>query len=267
VAVLVALTAPAELVAVTTTSIWCPTFFALSFRVLLVAPLIAEHFRTFFPFLPFFPFWVFRSQLSHWYAYAIGAVPVQVPVVAVSLPLFFALPLIVGRAVLAGLDVVGGATQLGYVPVSPAGHVGATQFGYVPVSPAGHVGGIVAKVAVTLWSEFIVTLQAPVPEQPPPDQPLKVEPEAGAAVRATLTPLGYAPCEQAVGQPIPVPVTLPVPLPVTDTVSVYVGGGVPTNAFPLKSTAAQNDADAHETEVSSIVPLSMLVPTSHAVPL
>src|ERR1039457_1190763 len=145
---------------------------------------MATHCRTFLPFFPFFPFWVFRSQLSHWYLKMMVAVPVQVPVFAVSLPLLFTLPLIVGRPVLAGLDVVGGATQFGYVPVSPAGHVGATQFGYVPVSPAGHVGGggITVKVAVTLWSRLIVTLQTPVPEQAPL-QPVNVEPAAGVAVR------------------------------------------------------------------------------------
>ena len=47
----------------------------------------------------------------------------------------------------------------------------------VPVSGAA----VVSKSAVTVWSEFMVTLQPPVPEHAPL-HPLKVEPEAGAAV-------------------------------------------------------------------------------------
>ena len=42
-----------------------------------------------------------------------------------------------------------------------------------------------AKVAVTLWPELIVTLHVPRPEHAP-DQPVNVEPPAGAAARVTL---------------------------------------------------------------------------------
>src|SRR5262245_6833507 len=46
-----------------------------------------------------------------------------------------------------------------------------------------------AKVAVTDCAALIVTVQVPVPVQPPPLQPVKVEPTAGAAVRVTAVPL------------------------------------------------------------------------------
>jgi hypothetical protein len=47
----------------------------------------------------------------------------------------------------------------------------------------------VLNVAVTLWPEFIVTVQLPVPVQPPPDQPAKREPEAADAVSVTEVPI------------------------------------------------------------------------------
>jgi hypothetical protein len=45
------------------------------------------------------------------------------------------------------------------------------------------------KLAVTVVAAFTVTAHVPVPEQPPPLQPLNVEPAAGAAVRVTTAPL------------------------------------------------------------------------------
>ena len=47
---------------------------------------------------------------------------------------------------------------------------------------------VVAKVAVTFWSLLIVTVQVAVPLHPPPDQPLKLEPDAAAAVSVTTVP-------------------------------------------------------------------------------
>jgi hypothetical protein len=46
-----------------------------------------------------------------------------------------------------------------------------------------------AKVAVTVVAAVIVTVHVPVPEQPPPLQPVNVEPLAGDAVSVTLVPL------------------------------------------------------------------------------
>jgi hypothetical protein len=45
------------------------------------------------------------------------------------------------------------------------------------------------KVAATVVGAFIVTVQGPVPVQPPL-QPAKVDPLAGLAVRVTTVPLG-----------------------------------------------------------------------------
>src|SRR5207247_8221929 len=46
-----------------------------------------------------------------------------------------------------------------------------------------------AKVAVTVVAAETVTTHVPVPEQPPPLQPLKVEPAAGVALSVTTVPL------------------------------------------------------------------------------
>ena len=44
------------------------------------------------------------------------------------------------------------------------------------------------KVAVTLRAWVMDTVQVPVPEHPPPDQPVNVDPEEAVAVRVTLVP-------------------------------------------------------------------------------
>ena len=60
----------------------------------------------------------------------------------------------------------------------------------VPVLLTVSVRGTAAvNVAVTVVSALRVTMQVPVPEQPPPLQPVKVEPAAGVAVRVTVVPL------------------------------------------------------------------------------
>jgi hypothetical protein len=46
-----------------------------------------------------------------------------------------------------------------------------------------------SKVAVTVVAALRVTVQAPVPVQPPPLQPVKMESAAGVAVRVTAVPL------------------------------------------------------------------------------
>jgi hypothetical protein len=47
---------------------------------------------------------------------------------------------------------------------------------------------VIAKFAVTDLAAVIVTLQVPVPEHPPPDQPVKVYPLFGEAVNVTDVP-------------------------------------------------------------------------------
>jgi hypothetical protein len=55
----------------------------------------------------------------------------------------------------------------------------------VPFSETDRLYAFRLNVAVTPWAEVIVTVQVPVPEQPPPDQPAKVDPAAGVAVSVT----------------------------------------------------------------------------------
>src|SRR5437867_2262938 len=80
-----------------------------------------------------------------------------------------------------------------------------------------------AKVAVTVVAAESVTTHVPVPEQPPPLQPVKVEPAAGAAVSVTAVPLVKLAAQVA---PQLVPAgglgTVPRPVPAVVTVSVKV---------------------------------------------
>src|SRR5207247_9861383 len=77
------------------------------------------------------------------------------------------------------------------------------------------------KVAVTDVAAFSVTAHVTVPAQPPPLQPAKVEPAAGAAVKVTVVPLAYA-AAQVVPHEMPAGalVTVPMPAPALVTVSV-----------------------------------------------
>src|SRR5207253_8560735 len=81
-----------------------------------------------------------------------------------------------------------------------------------------------AKVAVTVVAAETVTTHVPVPEQPPPLQPLKVAPTAGVAVSVTAVPLAKLAVHVA-PQVIPAGalVTVPLPVPALLTVSAKVG--------------------------------------------
>src|SRR6058998_1634162 len=78
------------------------------------------------------------------------------------------------------------------------------------VTERAKVGAV--NVAVTLWATLMVTVQVPVPVQPPPLQPVKVEPAAGAAVRVTIVPIENV-AEQVAPQEIPAGLLVTVPLP------------------------------------------------------
>src|SRR5438094_7936356 len=79
-----------------------------------------------------------------------------------------------------------------------------------------------ANVALTVVAALTVTVQVPVPTQPPPLQPAKVEPAAGAAVKVTAVPLANA-AEQVAPQETPAGalVTVPLPAPALLTVSAH----------------------------------------------
>src|SRR5260221_11528411 len=75
------------------------------------------------------------------------------------------------------------------------------------------------KVAVTVVAAFIVTLHVPVPEHPPPLQPLNVDPPAAPAVSVTTVPL-TSDAEHAEPQLNPAVLDGTVPLPVPDLLTV-----------------------------------------------
>src|SRR5207244_4462119 len=80
------------------------------------------------------------------------------------------------------------------------------------------------NVAVTVVFAFSVTIQVPVPEQPPPDQPENTEPPAGTAVSVIAVAdwniaVHVAPQLIPAGFDVTVP---PAPPPSSDGVTVIV---------------------------------------------
>jgi hypothetical protein len=119
----------------------------------------------------------------------------------------------------------------------------------------GKVRGV--NVAVTVVAADIVTVQAPVPEQPPPLQPVKLEVGSGVAVSVTDAPLGYE-AEQTLPQPMPAGllVTVPAPAPVLALVSGTFGVNVTVRLRLTLLPAA-----------SRAVTVSVFVPGCRAIPL
>ena len=93
----------------------------------------------------------------------------------------------------------------------------------VPAGVTVRVKVCSVKVAVTVVAPETVTTHVPVPEHPPPLQPVKVEPAAGVAVSVTAVPLAKL-AEQVAPQVIPAGllVTAPAPAPALETVRVKV---------------------------------------------
>src|SRR5438034_110679 len=93
----------------------------------------------------------------------------------------------------------------------------------VPVLVTLRANDCWTKPAVTEAAALIVTMQVPVPEQPPPLQPEKVEPAVGVAVKVTAVPLANG-AEHVAPQAIPAGLlaTVPAPAPALVTVSVKV---------------------------------------------
>jgi hypothetical protein len=85
------------------------------------------------------------------------------------------------------------------------------------------MNGATEKVAVTVVAAFTVTVQGPVPLQPPPLKPVNVDPGSAAAVRVTEVPLSKD-AEQVLPQVIPLGLLVTVPLPTPTLVTVRVRG-------------------------------------------
>src|SRR5437667_10121382 len=96
------------------------------------------------------------------------------------------------------------------------------------------------KVAVTAVAAETVTVQAAVPVQPPPLQPVKAELAPGLAVRVTAVPLAKL-AEQVATQLIPAGllVTVPDPVPASVTVSAKVGAKVAVTAVAAETVTVQ----------------------------
>src|SRR5207237_4504109 len=110
------------------------------------------------------------------------------------------------------------------------------------------------NVAVTVVAALTVTVQAPGPEQPPPLQPLKVEPAAGAAVSVTAVPLAKLAAQVAPQvMPAGLLVTLPAPVPALETVRVKVcGGKVAVTVVAAESVAVQGPVPAEAAPLAAL---------------
>jgi hypothetical protein len=126
-------------------------------------------------------------------------------------------------------------------------------------------------MAVTDAAAFITTVHVPVPEHPPPDQPLNIEPDAGAAVSVTELPAAKV-AEHVAPQLIPAGLEVTVPLPepavvtvsrlpltlnvaVTDCAALIVTEHVPVPEQPPPDHPAKLDPDAGDAVNVTTVPL------------
>src|SRR5262245_44653019 len=137
-----------------------------------------------------------------------------------------------------------------------------------------------AKVAVTDCAALIVTVQVPVPVQPPPLQPVKLEPAAGAAVSVTAVPLAneaehvaphVMPAGALVMVPLPAPLLLTVSampcsakVAVTDCAALIVTAQVPVPVQPPPLQPVKVEPTAGAAVRVTAVPLTNV--EEHVVP-
>src|SRR5207245_2717860 len=126
-----------------------------------------------------------------------------------------------------------------------------------------------SKVAVTAVGPEIVTVQAAVPEQPPPLQPLKIDPESGVAVSVTAVPLvmfvvQFVPHAMPAG----VLVTVPLPVPALVTVRAEVGTSkvavtaVAAETFTVQAAVPEQPPPLQPVKVESAVGVAVSVTTA-----
>lgn len=111
----------------------------------------------------------------------------------------------------------------------------------VPTRLTNSVYSFNVKFAVTVAAAVRLTVQVPVPVQPPPLHPANVEPALAEAVRVTLVPSRKL-AEQVEPHEMPAgdEVTVPTPVPVRATESVYcVGSNVAVTVVAAVMLTAQ----------------------------
>ena len=127
-----------------------------------------------------------------------------------------------------------------------------------PPSAGGGAGAAGAAVKVAVTVAVALTTQVPVPAQPPPVQPLNVDPPVGAAESVTEPGEGNDPL-QAAPQLIPdgLEVTVPVPVPalVTVTVKLFTTLTTALRAFSRRPVATRPVRSAEASPVFRIASL------------
>src|SRR2546425_12088513 len=145
-------------------------------------------------------------------------------------------------------------SSLNWTPTTPMLSVAFAATVRVPeiVAPAVGVmmeaaGGVMSvNVAVTVVAALRVTVQVPGPEQPPPVQPRKVEPAAGAAVSVTAVPLAKLAAQVAPQvMPAGLLVTVPAPVPALETVSVKVDVKVAVTVVAAETVTTHDPVPEH----------------------
>ena len=147
----------------------------------------------------------------------VGAVPEQPPPlqpVNLELPFGIAVSVTVAPLENASVQSVPQLMPAGLLTMLPGPD-------FVTVSVDAPATTTLVNVAVTVTGVLPVNVQGSVPVHPPPLQPLKTDPAAGAALSVIIVPAGYV-AEHAAPQLIPVGLLLTVPAPVPTSLTVTV---------------------------------------------